>query len=128
MRRLVVLVAMAALVGGITAATVETAAAAKPSMRARALKLRPKPFSSCTNLVKYARSHAPREIRYAGGPVTAPGSPPSFAQTDDTAGGDGTRGEGSATDAPAPATPSSDSSQTNVQEQGVDEPDVVKTD
>src|SRR4051812_7827952 len=126
MRRLVVLVAMAALLGGITGATVETAAAAKPSMRARALKLRPKPFSSCTNLVKYARSHAAREIRYAGGPVTAPAAPPTFAQTDDTAGGDGTRGESSAT--PAPATPSTDSSQTNVQEQGVDEPDIVKTD
>src|SRR4051812_49574357 len=85
MRRLVLLVAMTALLGGVTAATVETAAAATPSMRARALKLRPRPFSSCSNLVKYARGHAPREIRYAGGPVTAPASPPSFAQTDDTA-------------------------------------------
>jgi hypothetical protein len=129
MRRLVTLLAMAALIGA-TVATVDAAGANGP--RARAMKLRLKPFNSCTRLVKYARRHAPREIRYSGGPVVAPGSPPAFTEqpTDSSGGG---RGEGDGgTPTAAPQSPDSagggDSSQTNVQEAGVDEPDIVKSD
>src|SRR4051794_16855103 len=126
MRRIVLLLAVAALLGA-TVATVDAAGAKNHGVRARAMKLRLKPFASCTKLVKYARHHAPREIRYAGGPVVAPASPPSFAQTDDTAGP--SQGEGTPTEAPTPSTPpTDDTSGTNVQEQGVDEPDIVKTD
>jgi hypothetical protein len=120
--------AVAALVGS-TVATVDATGASGP--RARAMKLRLKQFSSCDRLVKYARHYAPREVRYSGGPVVAPGTPPAFAQTDDTAGGgtDGGRGEGAApTAAPTPGASSGDSSGTNVQEAGVDEPDIVKSD
>jgi hypothetical protein len=126
MRRLALLLALAALVGA-TVATVDAAGANGP--RARAVKMRLKQFGSCTKLVKYARHYAPREIRYAGGPVLAPGSPPAFTeQTGDSSGGG--RGESAAPQAPTPSAGDggSDSSQTNVQEAGVDEPDIVKSD
>jgi hypothetical protein len=120
MRRLVLFLAMAALVGA-TVATVDASGANGP--RARAIKMRLQQFPSCKRLVKYARHHAPRELRYSSGPVIAPGTPPSFTQTDDSAGG-GRGGEATPTAAPTPG----DSSQTNVQEAGVDEPDFVKSD
>jgi hypothetical protein len=130
MRRLVTLLAMAAL-AGLTVATVDAAGANGP--RARAMKLRLHKFGSCTKLVKYARRHAPKEIRYSGGPVVAPGSPPAFTeQPNDSAGGGDGRGEGgtptAAPQSPDPASGGGDSSQTNVQEAGVDEPDIVKSD
>src|SRR3954470_23563197 len=128
MRRIVLLLAIAALLGS-TVATVD-AAGASHGVRARAVKMRLHRFSSCKRLVKYARSRAPREIRYAAGPVVAPGTPPAFAQTDDTPsrGGDNAGAEGAPSAAPTPADPGSDTSGTNVQEQGVDKPDIVKTD
>ena len=123
MRKLVLLLAVAALVGS-TVATVDASGASGP--RARAAKMRLTKFSSCNRLVKYARHYAPRELRYSGGPVLAPASPPSFTQTDDSAGG--VHGEaGAQTAAPTPAA-GGDSSGTNVQEEGVDEPDIVKSD
>ena len=97
------LVAVAALLAlAVTAAP----AAAKP----RAAK-RLKAFSSCQALVAYAGRHAPPPPRYL--PPPAPGVPEQ------------------GTAAPAPALlpqAGEDSSQTNVQEAGVDEPDTVKTD
>ena len=111
MRRLILLLAVAALVGS-TVATVDAGAAGS---RERARKQRPQRFSSCTNLVKYARRHASKERRYSNGPVLAPGaSPPSRGPEGDFAG--------------APGSPSTDSSHTNTQEAGVGEPDIVKTD
>lgn len=125
MRKLLLLVAVASLLG-TTVATVDAGAAGP---RARAMKVKLHRFSSCSRLVKYARHFAPREVRYSSGPVVAPGVEPEFTAgppTDDSAGGG--RGEGAPTAAPTPAPASGDSSQTNVQEQGVDEPDIVKTD
>jgi uncharacterized secreted protein with C-terminal beta-propeller domain len=91
-----------ALVLAVTAAP----AAAKPRAA-----LRIKAFSSCQSLVGYATRHVPppmpREI--VPGPLPAPMPAES------------------PTAAPAPAS-GDDSSQTNVQEAGVDEPDIVKTD
>lgn len=89
-----------------------------------AKKLRMAAFDDCSELVGYARRYAPRVGRsYApGGPVAV-----------DTIGAPG-GGEGAAvTGAPQPAPPAAgttggDSSTTNVQEQGVDEPDAVKSD
>lgn len=76
-------------------------------------------FSSCAGLIQYARSHAPKLV-----PAPMP-----------VLGGGGDEGGGAprpaAPRAPAPVTEGQgqgDSSTTNVQEQGVDEPDVVKSD
>src|SRR3954447_21632510 len=129
MRRFVLLIAALALLGS-TVATVEAGAA---SQRARAMKLRLKPFSSCQRLVKYARHNVKRELRYPNGPAGAPAAPPPF-EPGPTAGNPGSADGGQGTGSPESAPPPSpsvgdgDSSQTNVQEQGVDEPDFVKSD
>src|SRR4051794_29499095 len=129
MRRVVLLTALLALLGS----TVVTLDAGAAGPRARAMKLRLKPFSSCQRLVKYARHNVKRELRYPNGPAVAPDAPPPF-EPGPTAGNpgsaDGGQGTGSPESAPPPS-PSAgdgDSSQTNVQEQGVDEPDFVKSD
>src|SRR4051812_14724441 len=130
MRRFVLLPALLALVGS-TVASVDAGAA---SPRARAMKMRLKPFTSCQRLVKYARHNVKRELRYAGGPALPPGAPPPFESggsqgAEDGAGGDGTGSTAGPDSAPTPSTPEpGDSSQTNVQEAGVDEPDFVKFD
>jgi uncharacterized secreted protein with C-terminal beta-propeller domain len=92
------LVALAALVA---LAVTAAPTAAKP----RAAK-RLKAFSSCQSLIGYATRHVP--------PAPAPAVPP-MERADVPAA------------APAPAA-GEDTSQTNVQEAGVDEPDTVKTD
>ena len=127
MRRLVLLIAVAALLGA-TVATVATTNAGAIGQRAKATKLRAKPFSSCARLVKYARRHAKKELRVANGPVVAPGS----GLPEDSRGpspSPGAGGDGQSTGAPEAAPPpaTDDTSGTNVQEQGVDEPDFVKT-
>jgi len=109
------------------AAPADGASAAKQSARATKKRLRPIAFDGCRDLVSYARRYAPRvEPGYSpGGPATfdtieSPFPPPPGGES------------GVATDAPAPQAASpggtADSSSTNVQEQGVDEPDAVKTD
>lgn len=67
-------------------------------------------FRSCAELVDYAKGHASK-IAGSGGIVRSPGviAPPSGA-------------------AEGPAGAATDYSMTNVQEEGVDEPDMVKTD
>jgi hypothetical protein len=125
MRRLALVTALLALVGS-TVATVDAGAVGP---RARAMKLRLKPFTSCQRLVKYARHNVKRELRYPSGPEVAPPEPPPFY----TGSPQGVDSGGQATGGPAaepPSSPSSgdDSSQTNVQEAGVDEPDFVKSD
>jgi hypothetical protein len=116
MRRLILLLAVAALVGS-TVATVDAGAAGP---RARAKKQRLERFSSCKRLVRYARHYAPRERRYASGPVLAPGVMPPTGRGGDTVGAPVTAGP--------EAAPGPDSSRTNTQEAGVGEPDIVKTD
>src|SRR3954449_12565953 len=96
MRRFVLLTALLALVGS-TVASVDAGAA---SPRARAMKLRLKPFTSCQRLVKYARPNVKREVRSPGGAVVAPGAPPPFESgprgvDDGTGAGEGTGTAGS---------------------------------
>lgn len=88
-----------------------SAGPAAPIAAAAADRARLRTFSSCSALVRYAARHTrslPPVARIPFGPTTAPAPE---AQSAPGAG-----------DAP------SDSSATNVQEAGVDEPDIVKTD
>jgi uncharacterized secreted protein with C-terminal beta-propeller domain len=92
-------------------------APAVPAEAKRAKSPRLKAFVSCANLISYARRHAPPPR-----PL-----PPRVPITDLPAGG----GEDGGTNVPVPVAapaPAPDSSTTNVQEAGVDEPDIVKND
>ena len=119
----------AALVVPATAAAGDDAAA-KRSPRA-AKKLRLVRFDDCSELVGFARRHAARVQPYyaPGGPVAfdtiAAPLPPSSGGAE---GGASTDGVPTAAPAAPGAAVGNDSSSTNVQEAGVDEPDVVKTD
>ena len=86
------------------------AVVAPPAGAAAGSRLRP--FHSCADLSRYARAHA----RTAVPPVTAVPSPATGPVTED----------GSSNGTASPETPPS--SGTNVQEPGIDEPDLVKTD
>src|SRR3954453_20191773 len=77
---------------------------------AQAATKRLRTFSSCTALVRYAQHHTrairPLALPSAGGPAIGPATAPTAAGQEKT----------------------QDASTTNVQEAGVDEPDVVKSD
>jgi uncharacterized secreted protein with C-terminal beta-propeller domain len=89
------------------------AAPAAASKRARSPRL--KAFRSCASLISYARRHAPAPTPvYRGGPISGGGE-------------DGGSGPVAAPREPAPVS-APGSSTTNVQETGVDEPDIVKSD
>jgi uncharacterized secreted protein with C-terminal beta-propeller domain len=118
MRRLVLLLAAVVVAGAVGAAAVADAA----GPRARAMKVRLEPFGSCDRLIDYGRRHAGRELR-GGGPVLPPGGVPPDAVAPTAQGAPGT-----APETAVPTSDSRDSSQTNVQEEGVDEPDIVKSD
>jgi hypothetical protein len=111
------------LAGALVAAlAVPPAAAAE---RPKPAKVRLKAFRSCTGLVDYARRNA---LRNADALIT-PALPRTPAPTPVTGGGE----DGGGAPPPAAAPPSApveaeDHSGTNVQEAGVDEPDIVKTD
>jgi uncharacterized secreted protein with C-terminal beta-propeller domain len=107
MRRLVVLLAVFAVAAPLSAADAAPRA-----------KVRLKSFGSCESLVDYARRHRGKEVR-TGGPVVAPNPAPATDL--------GPRGDGAAPPEAAPGA-GGDSSGTNVQEAGVDEPDIVKSD
>jgi Beta propeller domain len=113
-RAVVVAVALAATV----AAGAPVAEGAK-----RAATPRLKAFASCAGLIGYARRHVPPPR-----PVRAPRLPPrrDFPSGGGNDGGSGT----SPVTAPAPESDAvgGDSSSTNIQEAGVDEPDIVKSD
>jgi hypothetical protein len=87
-------------------------------------------FRSCSNLVGYAQRNGVRVIRDSFVP-TGRGVPPVAPPSEGGAGGDGGTGGGRegggpvAPPAPAPAAGGGESP-TNVQEAGVDEPDIVK--
>jgi uncharacterized secreted protein with C-terminal beta-propeller domain len=83
-------------------------------------------FRSCTNLLTYAKRNGTRLIREA--PLSPAGAPPQ-APTDQQlgSGGGGSGEDRAAAPAPAPAVGGPEGQPTNVQEAGVDEPDVVKT-
>ncbi len=103
----------AVLAIGVAILAASSASAAPRSAEARAVRLRS--FGTCSQFLGYARSHAkglvgPNGLRGYPGPLTA--VPPEAA-------------------APVQAdsgVPGVDFSTTNVQETGVDEPDIVKTD
>src|SRR5689334_4846490 len=107
---------------------------ALPAPVAGAAKAKPAPrlqsFSSCTDLVGYARRGLKRTHGVPArtvGPVGIVNPAPAPMPTSDS-------GAGAAPMAQAPASAEKDASgggdfsTTNVQEEGVDEPDIVKTD
>src|SRR5688572_2758550 len=125
MRRLLVFLLTAGMLAS-GAAAVE----AKPGRKSPRLHA----FRSCTNLLGYAQRNGLRVIRQK--PLLRP--PPAPMPLPQTGGGDGGSGggEGGGTVPPPPAPPApvaapapargEDTSQTNVQEAGVDEPDWIK--
>jgi hypothetical protein len=115
-------------------------AGARSSLHAIKKRTRLVTFDSCSGLVAYARKYAPRvdDYYYGGirGVAGTSGPPPPTPPTGGAEGG-APGGSQSTGDAPQGATPTptdsagglpGDTSGTNVQEQGVDEPDLVKTD
>jgi hypothetical protein len=117
MRRPVLLMVVAVLAVPLFA----VADAGAKGARARATAMRLQPFKSCDRLTKYGRRHARRELGAGGSGVVAPGTPPP------TTGPPAPTSTDNAAPEAAPGT-AGDSSGTNVQEQGVDEPDIVKSD
>ncbi len=120
MRRLLVLLLTAAMLASGAAAV-----DAKPGRKSPRLHA----FRSCTNLLGYAQRNGLRVIRQT--PLLRP--PPAPMPIPQTGGGDGGSGEGGGGVAPMPAPVAAPApeggeatSQTNVQEAGVDEPDWVK--
>src|SRR3954452_12548516 len=123
-RRLPVLLVLGLLAPGAAPAT--SAAAAKP---AKAPRARLAAFGSCTALVRYARANAARTGGGVGVPPRVMAGAPTVlsrpqpvreVQTPAMAAPDASSGAG---------TGAGDAfSTTNVQEAGIDEPDVVKTD
>jgi uncharacterized secreted protein with C-terminal beta-propeller domain len=85
-------------------------------------KHRLRAFASCSSFVHYARGHASSELRTRGIPNP---TPLPILRAPQPAPQNGVTVQGEA----APSAPAADDfSTTNVQEQGVDEPDAVKTD
>jgi hypothetical protein len=126
-RALTATVIAVALVAPVAVSADDAEAAKRPSRIAK--KLRPVAFDDCRELVSYARRYAPRVE-----PWYSPGGPAPFdsisAGPPPAAGGDGSAETVAPQPTAAPGTGGgrSDSSTTNVQEAGVDEPDAVKTD
>lgn len=103
----------ALLVAGLAAALIAAPARgeAEAAPQKPAAKVRLKGFGSCAGIVRYARRHSLRNVGSVFVPLRGGG------QDDDGGGGEG-----------EPASGGPDVSGTNVQEQGVDEPDILKTD
>src|SRR5215218_2644005 len=122
MRRLLVLVLAAGLLGA-GAAAVE----AKPGQKSSRLHA----FRSCTNLLGYAQRNGVRVVRDSTRarfiPPPAPGGTAGPIMEDMGGAGGGAGGAPMPVTAPVvPPAGGEDTSQTNVQEAGVDEPDWVK--
>jgi len=125
-RRAVLAICLAAV---LATAVTAPADAAKRKHKASALPA----FSSCASLVTYAH----RGARRAGGGIGVPTRAGAIAAQVLTAPGPVAADQGAPTTAPAPAAPTASAgesktapsfSSTNVQEAGIDEPDIVKTD
>ncbi len=121
-----VLAAVAAVLAAVVAAAGPLAASAGAA-GPRAPRAAPQPlrtFSSCTSLVRFARARAQGARRSAGmgGPP-----PPRVLPAPAPSGAPGSEDESAMPVSAAPAA-GADVSTTNVQEAGVDEPDLVKTD
>ena len=118
MRRIVLAVAVLAALGAVPAAG--GAHASHAQKRLKAGKVRLKSFGSCAALVRYGRAN----VRRGPGALPPTPSPPVFMPLRRV-----NPGAETLTDAPGAAPPAAEdgTSGTNVQEAGVDEPDVVKT-
>jgi hypothetical protein len=118
MRRIVLAVAVLAALGAAPAAGGVDAGHAQKRLKAG--KVRLKSFGSCAALVRYGRAN----VRRGPGALPPPPSPPVFMPLRRV-----NPGAEALTDAPGAAPPAAEdgTSGTNVQEAGVDEPDVVKT-
>ena len=112
MRKILGSAAVAAIAAGVATAAVVGGTAA-PAARASSLPA----FGSCAGLVDYAKRHA---LRLVGPYGLAGGMAFGGAVAEEAAGAP-------ATDADTAAPPSPSPTGTNVQEAGVDEPDIVKT-
>ena len=112
-------------VRGASCVALVVALAALPAADAAAKSPRAKTFRSCGDWVRYARAHAPDVLRPYTIPATGGPSLPPAAGGGESGGGGGDGGADALQEAPVAG---EDFSTTNVQEQGVDEPDVVKTD
>jgi hypothetical protein len=114
--------ALLALSGAVVAdtagAATKRAVVVKKGKRV-AKKTRLTAFRSCAQLARYGRRHVSR------GPGAQPPPPFAFVPPPVGAPGGGAEGGQPQTGAPAPRAPEENST-TNVQEQGVDEPDLVK--
>jgi Beta propeller domain len=115
MRRIVLAVAVLAALGAAPAAGGVDASPAQKRLKAG--KVRLKPFGSCAALVRYGRAG----VRRGPGALPPPPSPPVFMPLRRV-------NPEALTEAPGAAPPAAEdgTSGTNVQEAGVDEPDVVK--
>ena len=111
LRAVLVALALGALV--VPVADAKTKRAATPRLKA---------FSSCTGLIGYARRHVPPPRVFVPPRRPSPDMPVSGGGEDDGAGT-----TPSPVAAPAPEG-GPDSSTTNIQEAGVDEPDIAKSD
>jgi hypothetical protein len=115
--------ASAALPAGAAAAPAAASAAPKVEKRLNARKLRLRSFRSCAALVRYGRSR----VRLGPGALPPPPSPPILMPLRRGAPDAVVTPEVLAAPAPLGGTVEEGASGTNVQEAGVDEPDVVKT-
>ena len=117
MRRLLVLLLAAGLLGAGA-----TAVDAKPRKKSPRLHA----FASCSNLLGYAQRNGLRVIRDTPVAPAPPPGPRGGGGTAAAAAGEDRAGAPGPVAAPAPAAGGEGTSQTNVQEAGVDEPDWVK--
>src|SRR4051812_25012588 len=118
MRRLLVLLLTVCLVGAGAVAVEARPGEKSPRLHA---------FRSCTTLVDYAKRNGVRVVRDSTRARPIPPSAPGTGGpvVEDVGGAGGGQG-GAPVAAPVPAAGGQDTSRTNVQEAGVDEPDWVK--
>jgi uncharacterized secreted protein with C-terminal beta-propeller domain len=112
----------------LVAALALATALAVPALADGASRAKPRAFASCTAVGDYARKHALRIVEPDGLPLRF-----DFATAAEPAPGppavdDGSQAPASPQPEAAPPREGTDYSGTNVQEEGVDEPDFVKTD
>src|SRR4051812_28036505 len=110
------------LICGLSIAMVAAGAGAADA-KPRAKSPRLHAFRSCTNLLGYAQRNGLRVVRESA--VLRPVAPPPEALAPDQGAAGGGDGRSAPVAAPAPAA-GDGTSQTNVQEAGIDEPDWVK--
>src|SRR4051794_24448209 len=116
-----VLIGALAILAIVQAADADKRHGKRNHFRAAAARLRT--FDDCGSVIDYGSAHARKIFRGSYPPTTMPPYPDRTTQgeTTSTVGASGQAGAGK-------GAPGVDFSATNVQEQNVDEPDIVKTD